>query len=194
MSHKDYEVEEGREIVGRTIVGGRPAAHKRTKIRVPIGIEKVLVRAAADGDFRKTLLDDRSAAIDTLGDELTPTERTVLSSIPDASLLQMIQSIDLNKHSRKRFMRGVVKAALIGSAATATVLSTECCSSGSMPDWPPDVPSASHQEVIPEDIASRGVRPDDLVEVEEVLKPADVIEAPDYLSPGGIMPDIDEAD
>lgn len=36
---------------------------------VPIGIEKVLVRASANRDFRLRLLDDREATIDVLGEE-----------------------------------------------------------------------------------------------------------------------------
>ncbi len=200
MSRKDYEVEEGREIVGRTIVGGRPAAHQRRKVRVPIGIEKLLVRAAADGDFRQRLQDDRAAVLAELGDELTPVERSVLSTIPEESLLQMVRSIDLERHTKKRFMRGVVNAALVTSAASA-VLSCHVQDGqgkGCFPDQP-DEPDIRVEEVNVEDFASRGVRPDDLVAVEEVLKPtdqkeepADVIEVPDLPAPTGIMPVIEE--
>ena len=55
------EIEEGREVVRRTIVGGRPRARKNRRVIVPIGIEKVLCRAAADNRFKATLFQDRES-------------------------------------------------------------------------------------------------------------------------------------
>jgi hypothetical protein len=196
MSNDDFEVEEGQEIVGRTIVGGRPAAHRKRKVRVPIGIEKVLVRAAADEAFRDGLLGRRKETLDNLGEDLTATERSVLSTIPDDSLNQMIANIDLRRHSRKRFMKGVLTAALITSAATATIIGNECCSTGATGDWPEDVGNPFEERVDVPTVDSAGARPDDVTEVEDVIKPdsqpADIIEVPDSPATKGIQPDTEE--
>lgn len=196
MSTKDFEVEEGQEIVGRTIVGGRPAAHRKRKLRVPIGIEKVLVRAAVDDEFRGKLLSDRAQALAGLGNDLTPTERTVLSTIPNDSLIQMVQNIDLKRHGKKRFMRGVVNAVLVTSAASAA-LSCSMMESQSMGCTDYDsLNDIRVQELETTDVASRGARPDDVTDVEDVLKPdtdePDVIEFTDLPAPGGILPDMAE--
>ena len=197
MSGKDFEVEEGQEVVGRTIVGGRPAAHRKRKLRVPIGIEKVLVRAAADEEFRRVLLSDRERALAELSDVLTPTERTVLTTIPRGSLQQMVQNIDLKRHGKKRFMRGVVNAVLVTSAASAALscsamdTQTKGCTNYDILD------DIRVEEMSVEEIGTRGVRPDDVTDVEDILKPdatdpADVIEFTDLPAPGGILPDMDE--
>lgn len=195
MSGKDFDVEEGQEVVGRTIVGGRPAAYRKRRLRVPIGIEKVLVRAAADEEFRRMLLSDRERALTELGDDLTPTERTVLTTIPRESLLQMVGNIDLQRHGKKRFMRGVLTAALITSTATVSLLGLECCSTGAMPDWPEDIDVRREQTVDAPTMDSRGVQPD-VTYVEDVIKPdsnePDVIDFSDLPAPGGILPDMDE--
>jgi hypothetical protein len=198
MSTKDFEVEEGNEIVGRTIVGGRPASHRKRKLRVPIGIEKVLVRAAVDEDFRKQLLEDRDGALADLGDELTPTERTVLSTIPNESLLQMVTNIDIGRHGKKRFMRGVVNAVLMTSAASAA-LSCGVMDSQTMGCTDYDAPNDIQVEEIDSPLMDiKGSQPDMPPEVEDIIKSdsqePDVIEFTDLPAPGGILPDMDEQD
>jgi len=202
MSGKDFEVEEGKEIVGRTIVGGRPAARRKRKVRVPIGIEKVLVKAAADDGFRRKLLDDRQAALDALSYELSPTERQVLASIPDLTLQGMIDSIDLKKHSKRRFMRGVLAAALLTTAATG-VLGCEVSEDHSKGISPDELEDTVVETVVTPDATSRGIEPDeDVLVVEDHLATqgvtpdlapeADVLEVPDLPAPTGIMPDTEE--
>jgi hypothetical protein len=196
MSGDDFEVEEGQEIVGRTIVGGRPAAHRKRKVRVPIGIEKVLVRVAADEAFRAGLMARRKETLNNLGDDLTTTERSVLSTIPDESLKQMIANIDLKRHSRKRFMKGVVAAVFLTSAASATILGLDGCGSGVQSDWPDEQDNSWVETVTTPMADSAGVRPDEVGAIEDVVKPdtqpADIIEVPDGPATKGIQPDIEE--
>jgi hypothetical protein len=202
MSGKDFEVEEGKEIVGRTIVGGRPAARRKRKVRVPIGIEKLLVRAAANEEFRRRLLDERDATLASLEGELSPTESQVLTSIPTPTLEGMIRNIDLQRHGKRRFMKGVVAAALLTTAAAGTlgceVFETQ--TKGISPDELEDVVT---ETVVAPDATSRGMEPDeDVLVVEDSFdikgitpdmeEEADVIEVPDLPAPTGIMPDTEE--
>lgn len=206
----DFEVEEGREVVRRTIVGGRPRAREKRKIRVPIGLEKVLCRAAGDAAFRQALLLDRDRAVDEAGWELLPTERAVLGSVPAATLETMIASIDVQQHGRKRFMAGVMAAAF---AATALATDGGCVVTGSEPDEPPgdvvedvafgDAAATRDATIVPDADPSRGISPDSVVwDIGEpvpagILPDAwadsgapDIITMPDITAEEGIRPDI----
>jgi hypothetical protein len=185
----DFEVEEGREVVGRTIVGGRPRARRQKRLRVPIGIEKVLARAAADPTFRVALFADRRAAIDDAGYEMLASELTVLESVPEGVLASMIGRIDLRRHGQRKFMRGVVAAAFASAAATSSLLGCEAASAGIAPDevtdnasWP-DM-GVTTDVVEESDEGSRGIMaddPEDAAEQEVLFE-----ELP---APGGILPD-----
>jgi len=188
---REFEVEEGREVVGRTIVGGRPLARRTRRVKIPIGIEKLLCRAAGDFDFRRKLMDDRAAAVLSLGNDISQSEREILKSIPQETLDVLISRIDLKKHSKRRFMRGVIAATLL---AASTVATEGCACTGIGPD-DPDV--ISEQEIETDvDVGSRGVRPGDVTtEVQSVNVDAgsfpspDVIESDSLPAPGGILPD-----
>jgi hypothetical protein len=135
MTRDDIEIEEGREVVRRTIVGGRPLARRKRTLRVPIGVEKLIVRAAGDDDFRRRLFADRATAIQdpTLG--LSPSEAAILSSVPDATLAQLIERVDLKRHGRSKFMKGVMAAAFAAAATTALIACEESSTSkGIQPD------------------------------------------------------------
>ncbi len=149
---------EGQEVVRRTIVGGRPQARRATTISVPIGIEKVLAQAAGDAAFRGRLFADRAAAVAEVAPVLQPSEAAILRSVPDAMLATMIGHIDVPRHGARRFMRGVVTAAL---ASAALLGATECGASlGSEPDEP-DVDTVQEATIEVEDTAaSRGIMPD----------------------------------
>jgi len=104
--------------------------------RVPIGIEKVLCRAAGDDDFRRRLFSHREETLASLGETISPGERGVLESIPDASLRTMVGNIDLKKHPRRRFMKAVVAATFVTAAATTAVGCFMPVSTGAGPDYP----------------------------------------------------------
>ena len=177
---QDFEVEEGREVVRRTIVGGRPRAREKRRIRVPIGLEKVLCRAAGDWRFRDALLTDRKGALDAAGYELLVTEQAVLDSVPKAVLASMIDRIDVKQHGRGRFMRGVMAAAF---AATTTLAVQACDSEATPAGIQPDDILAGRTDVV--DIQndadpSRGVSPD----------VPDVLVMPEINADEGMRPDI----
>jgi len=101
---------------------------------VPIGIEKVLVRASTSREFRHRLLEERESVLDELGEALSSTERTVLASIPESSLEKMIDRLDLRKHGKRRFIKAVAAAAFITAAGTAAVGCFMPVSTGAAPD------------------------------------------------------------
>jgi len=221
---RDFEVEEGREVVRRTIVGGRPRAREKRRIRVPIGLEKLLCRAAGDPRFRAALLADRSRALDAAGLELLASERAVLDSVPAAVLASMIGRIDVQRHGRGRFMRGVLAATF---AATTTIATQGCEDATPAGITPGDVGSDVPQVVsdvgeIPDELdPSRGISPDvpfvidapeppsdgirpDIVILpdtyaDEGIRPdivfgPDVVSEPDVMADGGVRPDFDTVD
>jgi hypothetical protein len=112
---------------GLTIVGGQPSGRpdRDGKVQVPVGIEKLLFLAAADGDFRKALLADREGAVVAAGVSLRDSEREVLKAVPDEALAAMIDRVVVENPRRRRFM-GLV-AAVATSLAAGTVLIQAGC-------------------------------------------------------------------
>lgn len=130
METRELEVEEGKEVVRRTIVGGRPFTQHTRKISVPIGIEKLLCRAAAMPELKRGLLSNPTDTMSPFSEELSVGERTILSSIPAATLLRMIEHIDLKRHAKRQFMKAVVAATLVAGAGSAV---TGCYAEGHGP-------------------------------------------------------------
>jgi hypothetical protein len=171
---KDFEVEEGREVVGRTIVGGRPRARHQKRLRVPIGIEKVLARAAADPTFRVALFADRRAAIDDAGYEMLASELTVLESVPEGVLASMIGRIDLRKHGQRKFMRGVVAAAFASAAATSSLLG--CENAGASTDIEQHFDVLGDTAQMPEEIVDPGQWPEATAGIDPGQPPDEVLD------------------
>ncbi len=116
---------------------GKPMDRRRRKVRIPIGIEKVLCVASADREFREQLLMARADALAGTGLEISDAEAMILKSVSEDALRTMIESIDLKRHRKRRFFRGIAAASLV--ATTATV-STQCVfdSGGAHTDMPED--------------------------------------------------------
>jgi hypothetical protein len=93
----------------------------RHRLSIPAGIEKMLVKASLDREFRRALLEDRAAALETSGIRLTPLETTVLSGVPDARLRLMIEGIRPRRHGRRRIMKAVATAVVTLATGTAGV-------------------------------------------------------------------------
>jgi len=184
---KDFEIEEGKEVVRRTIVGGRPLARKKRKLKIPIGIEKVLCRAAVDPAFRASLFDNRDAALDGLGGELSEAEADILKSIPAQSLETMIARIDPKKHAGRRFMKGVMAATLVTAALTTSIDCLETRTKGATADDPTADDIRAGETFAPEAVV-KGIQPDD------VLGAPDVVETQDGQAILGIDPDVGEPD
>jgi len=184
MSDDHFEITEGREVVRHTIVGGRPMARRKKTLKIPIGIEKVLARAAGDADFRKALLADRRGALEAAGYLMIDSELELLTGIPDALLSGMIRRIDLKEHGKRKFLRGVTAAVFSAAALTTAV---DCGgSAGSTRDYGPTfeeelmpVQGETADEVEAWDV-SKGNEPDE--------PRADVVETEQYQGDGGINP------
>ena len=84
---KAIEIQEGEEVAGKTIVGGRPLKRRDMKMSIPAGIEKTLYKASIDPRFREQLLEDRFGTIEGHGLHLTDLERRMLEAIPDSRLV-----------------------------------------------------------------------------------------------------------
>jgi hypothetical protein len=123
---KDFE-EPTLTIVGgqpqRRLVGGSIGKRERfaQKLRVPVGLEKVLFLAARDPDLRARLLADRAGAIAALGVELRSSERAMLEAAPIAMLEAMIGRIRPENPRKRRFMTLVAAAATTLAAGTTAV-------------------------------------------------------------------------
>jgi hypothetical protein len=163
---QDVTIEDGKEFVSKTIVGGRPRRRKTYRMNIPAGIEKILYVASIDPAFRTRLLEDRAGTIASSKVELTPSESAVLGSVPDETLGTMIDQIRPRMHGRRRFMRAVAVAAVTLATGTASV----AC----------------------EDETVKGVTADVPTESEDVLicDPMDVPLDTEDVSVGGIMPDV----
>ena len=203
---RDYEIEEGRETVRRTIVGGRPIDRRRRKVRIPIGIEKVLCAAAADREFLEQLVMARADALTGTGLAVSDAEAAILSSVSEVALRTMIDNIDLKRHRKRRFFRGIAAASLAATTATACIGENETAvAGGAAPDWPDSITGDSISEVVmpPVDAGSwPELPPDEIIQpdVPEVqagvdIGDPDVVEGHDGFAPGGVMPDmVDDAD
>ena len=82
-----------KKIPRLTIVGGQPRNHQipgSEDVKVPVGFEALLLKAAQDKSFKAELLSDREVAIDRAGVELRPSEwatlRAVSSRAPEEEL------------------------------------------------------------------------------------------------------------
>ena len=107
----------------RPLVGGSIGRRARfaQKVRVPVGLEKILYVAAQDPSLRERLLEDRAGAIAALGVALRPSEKAMLEAAPRAVLETMIASIVPANPRRRRFMNLVAAAATSLAAGTAGV-------------------------------------------------------------------------
>lgn len=131
-------VQEGQEVVRRTVVGGRAPQRADKKRAVSVGIEKILVLAGRDAEFRTALVDDRDRALASRGIRLSPTEGAILRNLPTERLLAMADGIDLERHGKRRFLQSVAAVALAATTAAASVgcdESTFNAAGGARPDW-----------------------------------------------------------
>jgi len=87
---------------------------------LPLGIEQVVARAAADPAFARDLLADRRAALEANGIALTSTERAVIESLDEPLLTGMIAGLaeNLVDLERRAFLgkSSAVAALVLGGA------------------------------------------------------------------------------
>lgn len=145
-------------------------ARKAHRVSVPIGIEKLLVRAAGDPGFRQRLFEDRAATVEAVQEELSPSERSILESVPDQALAAMIGRLSQEPYKARPFARKVA-AAVFATAALGAVVTAGTACTGIDPDMPDGVQdAATHLEVEVEDTqASRGAVPDDVFLTPDII-------------------------
>ncbi len=113
------EIEEGKEYVGKTIVGGRPLRRPKRRISIPVGIEKVLYKAAIDPAFKRFLIADRMKAVESENMRLSPSEMLIFRNVSDSALRTMISMIRPKKHGTRKLMKAVAAAVVTLTAGTA---------------------------------------------------------------------------
>jgi hypothetical protein len=187
--------EKDRHAAKTTIVGGQPPGNARELPPIPAGLEELLGIAAVERQFADVLIsDERQRAVEASGVELTTTERTILASVGEGALRQMVSRLALTEQDRRYFLSraATVVAALVGGGAVA---STAGCRdrgwgqavTGARPDRPEEQPKIEAPPPKPAGPDAGGVRarPSEL-EVETGARP----DRPDTSSgKGGARPD-----
>jgi len=90
----------------------------------PLNIEKLLIKAASDEEFKKSLFSDRKAVIERPEFSLSPQDKMILSAIPSERLQGMIEKFSAQKTSRRNFLK--FAAASAAFVTTSLLLNTSC--------------------------------------------------------------------
>jgi hypothetical protein len=108
----------------------------RTEMVIPVNIERVILFAAREPQFKARLMQDPAAAIGERGFELTSSERAMIASMSPLTLEALVRRFRPDRLKRARFARRV--AATVGGAM---LLSTAACGtdSGGREDTSEDV-------------------------------------------------------
>lgn len=161
---------------GHTIVGGRPAGTTDRGRGIPRGMELLIKRAAVDASFRADLLVKRAAVADELAVPLDPSERAMLTSIPEAQLGIIISGTAVPEPQRKA-LTGASAAAMLALLAQLTF--TPVAGRADTPpsdetsgELRPGLPNAGVSASDDDDRMTRGIRPDF------------------PMPPGGVRPDV----
>ena len=160
-------------------MSGRPMDRRRRKVRIPIGIEKVLCAAAGDHAFREQLLLARADALAGTGLDISVAEATILKSVSEDALRTMIDNIDLKRHRRRSFFRGIAAASLAATTATACIGENEMAAGGgAAPDWPDtDMDSVQSDVIEKQDtFGDGGLLSDEFQPPPDEITPTDVAE------------------
>lgn len=149
---------------GHTIVGGRPAGTTDRGRGIPRGMELLIKRAAVDASFRADLLSRRAAVADELAIPLDPSERAMLTSIPEAQLGIIISGTAVPEPQRKA-LTGASAAAMLALLAQLTF--TPVAGRADTPpvdetsgELRPGLPNAGVSASDDDDRMTRGIRPD----------------------------------
>lgn len=85
---------------------------------IPVGLELLLLRAAADPDLAQRLGTDREGALRSAALTLTPSERSTLDALPAPVLAAILRNLQPQAHRRPSFLKRVA------ATMTGTVLFT----------------------------------------------------------------------
>jgi len=133
--------------VRTTIVGRRPPGDD-ARVEVPIGIERVLRRAAADPRYRARLRTDCDGALQASGLALTSAERAILLAAPPEQLDAMVAQLAPTSPSRRSWLRRLAAAAAIVVCGAVTQPGCEGpVATGVQPDLPGSVEASGADEL-----------------------------------------------
>jgi len=175
-------------------------AEKIRTMSVPVGLEQLLFRAAADPELRAELVRDRAAAAERWGLALTASERSVLAIAPDDQLEAMIDRLDTSEQNlkKRKFMRAVAATAV--TLAAGTGLAAGGCSDRK-PGPQTDAPFRGQAQQVEVDVdiqqtAPGGARPLDTIPGIELDagQPSVDIPDPELYTSGGARPQVDVGD
>jgi len=118
------------------LVGSWKRGGLKARLDVPVTLEHVLLRAAADDDFRRELIDTPVEAIARAGMRLTGSEAALVRSLSPDALAAMIRNLNPERQRNKRFARAVATAAMVGGMLVASCDSndTDAKAGGAAPD------------------------------------------------------------
>jgi hypothetical protein len=102
--------------------------------QVPVNLERILIMAAQDEQFRTLLYDNRDEALSKSGIAFTPSEQAVFSAMPQQMLETMISRLKPARQRNRRFLRSVTAAAMVGGMLIASHACSEFDSGGIGPD------------------------------------------------------------
>lgn len=114
----------------------------------PLNIEKLLIKAASDEEFKKSLFADRKSVIESPEFSLSPQDKMILSAIPSERLQGMIEKFSVQKTSRRNFLKfAAVSAAFV---TTSLFLNTSCLCSDMTCTGARPIPPVATQKVGPD--------------------------------------------
>ena len=87
---------------------------------VPVNLERILIMAAQDEQFRMLLYDNRDEALSRSGIVFTPSEEAVFSAMPQQMLEAMISRFKPAGQRNRRFLKNVATAAMVGGLLIAS--------------------------------------------------------------------------
>ena len=103
--------------------------------QVPVNLERILIMAAQDEQFRTLLYDNRDEALSRSGISFTPSEESVLNAMPQQMLKTMISRFKPARQRNRRFLRNVAASVMVGGLLIASCDDSEDIATlGSGPD------------------------------------------------------------
>ena len=102
--------------------------------QVPVNLERILIMAAQDEQFRTLLYDNRDEALSESGIVFTPSEQAVFSAMPQQMLATMISRLKPARQRNRRFLKNVTSAAMVGGVLIASCVVSSSCDDGCGPD------------------------------------------------------------
>ncbi len=144
------------EAVRTTIVGGRPPGSGGPVGDIPRGVEVLVKKASIDPDFKILLLEKRSAAAESIGLKLDPTEAFMINAAPVEQLETIIGHTSVPQQHRRAFL-GMAAATML---AALGVVTTGCPDSPAPKGIRPDRPSPVTEGIRPDRPSPAGERPD----------------------------------